>query len=105
LNFKNLSSESVCVDSYDDSVNNEHNSKDAKKVFALGDLRLYECPVSFITEETAFMMKAVFLSVDTKALYFGGGIADQPEWFVRALEVFSEENDRYMKNKSTLKNF
>lgn len=46
------------------------------------------------------MMRMVFLSIDSGALYSDGGIESQPEWFLTALEVYRVEVADYLKSKS-----
>ncbi len=85
---------------YNDEITGEHKNKSAEKVFSLGNIRLYECPVTFITEDTAFIMSAVFLSEDSGVLYHSGGWSSQPEWFVKAVGIYREELANSLKNKS-----
>lgn len=72
----------------------EHRCKGAQKVMGLGDLRLYECPLSYITEETARLMRLVFLLDSTGKLLFEGGWADQPFWLAEAYEIYRGEKGR-----------
>ena len=46
---------------YSEEVKEELKEKEAQKVFSLGDIRLYECPLSYITEETRDLMRLCFL--------------------------------------------
>lgn len=83
---------------YTGAVKAELEETGAKKVgVTMGDLRLYECPLSFITDETWQMMRAVFLADGSQQLYFSGGWADQPHWFIEALEMYRAETARRMK--------
>ncbi len=61
------------------------------KVFILGDIRLYECPVNWITQETAELMRFCFLVEETGILPFPGAWIDQPCWFVEAFELYKRE--------------
>lgn len=63
----------------------------------MGDLRLYECPQSYITEETWQIIRTVFLVDGSQQLYFKGGWADQPHWFIEALEIYRAEKARKTK--------
>ncbi len=66
----------------------------AQKVFSLGGIRLYECPVSYISRDTVEMMRLVYLVDDSKNLLHSGGWGDQPAWLVEAVEVFRMETVR-----------
>jgi hypothetical protein len=65
--------------------------KKAIKLFVLGDIRLYECPLSWITEESWEICRMIYLAMDTHTLYAAGGWADQPVWFVQAFELLRVE--------------
>ena len=67
----------------------------AQKVLGLGDIRLYECPLSYLTEETAELMRVVFMIDSTGQLLFEGGWADQPFWLVEAYEIYRTEKARF----------
>ena len=71
----------------------------AQKVFSLGDIRLYECPVSYISSDTVEIMRLVFLVDDRGSLLYGGGWGDQPAWLVEAVEIFRMENVRRSKER------
>jgi len=59
-----------------------------KKVWKLGDIRLYECPLSWISQDTNMIIDQIFLTVDTPALFFPGAWSDQPAWFVEAWKIY-----------------
>lgn len=63
----------------------------------MGDLRLYECPQSYITEETWQIMRLVFLVEQSQQMYFTGGWADQPHWLIEGLEIYRAEIARKTK--------
>lgn len=63
----------------------------AVKVSGLGDIRLYECPLSWITPETHELLRLVNFSRDSSVLYAAGGWEDQPDWFVRAYDIVRTE--------------
>lgn len=63
----------------------------ARKAAVLGDIRLYECPISYVTEETAEILQAVFLVTETHIPFFPGGWADQPHWLQEAVGLFKKE--------------
>jgi len=79
---------------YSEAVKRELNEKNAQKVFSLGDIRLYECPLSYITEETAEIMRLVYLIDASGHLLHQGGWADQPCWLVEAYEIYKAESAR-----------
>jgi len=93
-NFKGLSERARAVEAYDAGVAGEIASRKCSKVVSLGDLRLYECPLSYITEETFEMMKTVFLTESAKMPYMDGGLANQPCWAVEAFEIYQFERAR-----------
>lgn len=57
----------------------------------LGDIRLYECPLSYITAETWEIIRTVYLVEDSKQLFFPGGWADQPYWLFEAVRIYKSE--------------
>jgi len=63
----------------------------AKKVETFGDIRLYECPGSYITPETVEILQAVFLVTETHVPYFPGGWVDQPHWLQEAVTLYKKE--------------
>lgn len=93
-NFKGLSGRARAVEAYDAGVAVEIASKECSKVVSLGDLRLYECPLSYITEETFEMMRTVFLIESAGRPYMNGGLESQPCWAVEAFEIYQFERAR-----------
>lgn len=67
----------------------------ATKVFNLENgkdiIRLYECPLTYITRETGELIKLLYLYEDTKQFLYSGGIAEQPYWFIEAIDIFKQE--------------
>jgi hypothetical protein len=82
------------VEKYTDEVIAEHREKGARKVFSLGGLRLYECPLTYLTDETAIITRAVFITEASGHLPLAGGWAEQPAWFVGAVEAYKTEMRR-----------
>lgn len=82
-------------------VMDEHAEKGAKKVFSLGNLRLYECPLCYLTDDTREMMRLVFLADASGVLMHGNGWADQDAWFVEAYEIFRVESARHVKKDAS----
>lgn len=90
-NLLGLSDEAKAVTAYSPEIISEHEEKNATKVFSLGSIRLYECPLSYLTRDTSEIMRMIYLFDGTKNLPYGGGWADQPMWFVEAYEIFRRE--------------
>ncbi len=63
----------------------------ARKVAVLGDIRLYECPLSYITAETGEILQVVFLVTETHIPFFPGGWAEQPHWLSEAVALYKKE--------------
>ncbi|MBI5491998.1 MAG: hypothetical protein HY893_03600 [Deltaproteobacteria bacterium] len=89
-----LSEEARAVEEYSPQIKGELMEKGAAKVFSLGDLRLYECPLSYIMVETAGVIRLIFLLDSTGHLLFSGGWAMQPYWLAEAYEIFKRESAR-----------
>lgn len=85
---------------YTPGINEEHGERGAKKVFRLGDIRLYECPLSYLTPDTAEMMRAVYMAEGSSALLLPGGWGAQPHWFVEASEIHRAERAGGIKENS-----
>lgn len=99
FNMFSLSERARVLSKYDEDVVNEHKAKAAKKVFSLGDIRLYECPLSYITNDTREMLRAVYMVDSLGVLLFGGGLGEQPCWFVEAFEIYGLEASRSLKER------
>lgn len=94
-NRKGLSDEARAVTKYTPEVTQEHKKTGAGKVFAsLGDIRLYECPLTYITAETWEVIRLAYMTESTGHLYFRGGLADQPFWLIEAIEICKAEERR-----------
>lgn len=91
-NYLGLSDEARAVDEYTERVTAEIKAKGAKKAASLNGLRLYECPASYMTAETAEMQAALYATEAFGALPLAGGWADQPCWFVEAYEIYRAES-------------
>ena len=72
----------------------------ARKVTGLGDIRLYECPLTWITPETNNILRMVYLARDSSVLYAAGGWSDQPGWFTEAYEIVRTETLQWEKKTS-----
>ncbi|MFQ5465534.1 MAG: hypothetical protein ACE5EI_06365 [Thermodesulfobacteriota bacterium] len=88
------------MEEYTPEVTREHLGRGAKKVFRLGGLRLYECPLSYMTVDTAEVMRLVYLVDGSGALLHPGGWGGQPAWLVEACELYRVESARNIKDKS-----
>lgn len=84
-------SDSARATQYDAADKAEILEKDAKKVFSFGNIRLYECPLSFITPDTTDIVSLIFLIVDSQHLLHAGGWGDQPAWLVEAYQIYKAE--------------
>lgn len=73
----------------------------AEKVTGLGDIRLYECPLRWITPETNAILRMVYLARESGVLYSAGGWEDQPEWFREAYEIVRVEINLMEKKKAS----
>ena len=73
--------------------------KDAKKVAVLGDIRMYECPNSYVTGETGEILQAVFLVTETHIPYFPGGWQDQPHWLQESVGLYKKESLEWMEKQ------
>ncbi len=90
-NGKGLTEAARAVDSYSDVIVAELKDKSANKVFRLGDIRLYECPLSYINVESVEVIRLVSLADGSSTLLLAGGWAAQPTWFVEAYELYKTE--------------
>ncbi len=70
-------------------------------MFQLGDIRLYECPLSWITDETWELCRLLYLAQDTGVLYAAGGWADQPRWFLEAYELMRLEMIKWQRKTTS----
>lgn len=86
------------VEEYTDDIKQEIQQKNLKKIYNLGGLRFYTCPVSYITQDTAEIIRMVYLCEASGHLLYGGGWADQPFWFVEAYEMYKAENMKYIES-------
>lgn len=63
-------------------------------------MRLFECPISWITKETSQVLEVVTLAVDSGYLLFSGGWGKQPYWFVEAYQIYKEEVARWQEKET-----
>lgn len=54
-------------------------------------IRLYECPITYVTRDTSEIIRLLYMYEDTKQFLYSGGIADQPHWFIEAIDIFKQE--------------
>lgn len=92
-NIKGLSEGARAIERYDETARQELLAKGCQKVISLGGLRLYECPLSYISADTLDVMRVVFM-MEGGALFFEGGLADQPCWAIEAQEIYLNEKAR-----------
>lgn len=73
FNTKSISEEAIAVTEYTGPVIEELRERNIPKVLSLGGIRLYECPLSYITDETIGIIRVIFLMDETGHLFFSGG--------------------------------
>ena len=93
-----MSEDARAVTEYTGEVNKELEEKGTGKVFSLGNIRLYECPLTYIEAETWEVIRLVYLIEDTKVLLHEGGWGNQPAWLVEVFEIFKGESVKRLKN-------
>lgn len=81
----------------DTELAKEIKDKGAKKVFALGEIRLYECPLTYVDIEANELLDMVFVTDESGILPFVGGWVDQPAWFVEAYKIYKREIGKWRK--------
>lgn len=96
FNRKGLSDGARAVTGFTEDIVEEHKDKGAGKVFRLADIRLYECPLSYLSTDTADLMRLVYLVDGSNHLYCRAGWAGQPCWLVEAYEIYKNERVRHM---------
>ena len=97
FNRTSLSDEVRAVTNYSEEVKDEIKIKGAKKVIGLSGIRLYECPLSYITFDTVEIIRLVYLVDLSGAFLYPGGLGAQPAWLVEAYELFKVERARRIK--------
>lgn len=78
----------------------EIKQKGARKVEQVGEIRLYECPLTITTQETANMLELVFLTSESNVLPFPGNWLAQPFWFVECFKLYRSEKAIFNKETS-----
>jgi len=96
-NHLGLSEDALAVTEYTYGVTYELKDKGAKKVISLGGIRLYECPLTFITPDTWEMMRLAYMVEDSKRLLHEGEWGMQPYWLIEAVEIYKAETARQMR--------
>jgi len=76
-------------------IANEYGLDLTKKVVSLVNgkeaMRLYECPLTYITQDTSELIRIMYLMDNTNQMYFRGSLSDQPNWLIEAYEIFKTE--------------
>ena len=72
----------------------------AQKVFTVGDIRLYTCPLSFINSDTIDLIRTSALVDSTGHLLHPGGLGNQPTWLIEGLEIYKLEKARWQPKES-----
>lgn len=68
------------------------------KVFSLGNLRLYECPLTWINPESVELMNICYLIDSSGVLLFSGGWHNQPAWLWEAFRIYKIETNTFPKD-------
>jgi hypothetical protein len=89
------------VEKFTPDITRDISDKKASKVWSLGDIRLFECPLSWITPETNLMISQVYLVAESPALLLAGGWMDQPNWFIEAWDIYQLEKSDHIKEPDT----
>jgi hypothetical protein len=74
-----------------------HKGKFPAAVFKLGNIKLYECPLTWISKDTSKIMKMLFLE-DNPPLIFPGTWLDQPQWYMESIHIYRNEKIQSLKN-------
>lgn len=98
-NALRLDADICAVSDYNEQITAEIKTQNLKKVFSLGDIRLYECPLTYITEETRNIQRIVYKLGESGPLYYDGGWANQPYWLWEAVEIYRLETLREIERK------
>lgn len=75
-----------------------HTGKFPPKVWHLEDLKLYECPRTWITTETIQLIKLLHLE-ETPPKLFPGTWLDQPAWWLDVIDIYKIELAKYQRKK------
>ncbi len=86
----------MAITEYTEEVKEELREKGGEKVFSLGDIRLYECPLSYISEDTGELIRLCFLVENNRNLLYEGGWGNQPMWLVETHEAYKAEISRHL---------
>lgn len=89
------------VTNYTPDIQRSNKEKKADKVLNLGDIRLYECPVTYISKDTTLMIENLSLMVESPALLYSGAWMDQPNWVVQSWIVYKREKADFLKDSIT----
>jgi len=98
-NTRGLSEEARIVERFTAGVSEEIKMRCAVKVFSLGDIRFYECPLTAITVDTLDIIRATCLVESSGRLFLDGGWSDQPHWLVEAYEIYKRESFEYLRGR------
>ena len=94
-NWRGLSEEARAVQKFTADIQEEHSIKGASKVsMPLGDIRMYECPLSYLSSDTLHILSLIALIKHTGVLLYDGGLAAQPHWLIEAILISKEEEAR-----------
>lgn len=54
-------------------------------------IRMYECPTSYMTMDTASIMELIYTMENTDNLMYEGGLNNQPYWLVEGINIYKKE--------------
>ena len=63
----------------------------------LGPYSIYQCPYRYISTFTLYLLELCRTAEQFSVLYTGGGIVDQPVWFMEALRIYKIEINKIIK--------
>ena len=95
-NADGLSGDARGFEDYTDEIKEEL-GKGKRFKLAVGGFKFYECPLTYITEETWQLIRLVHLIDTSGHLLHSGGWANQPQWLVEAYEIYKQECNREAK--------
>jgi len=66
------------------------NGKFPTTVWKLGELKLYECPLTWITADTYKILELLFIEENPTRIFQGTWL-DQPKWWLEAIQIYKHE--------------
>lgn len=95
MNHKCLPEDILAIEDYTEEQSAFIKEHKLKKVAPLGSgkryMRLYECPITYITQDTRDIIQLLYTIENTNQLLHEGGLSKQPAWLIEALQIFKTE--------------